>query len=313
MQALSQPPSTHRRPRPIGRVLFALSDDDRPTATLRRAAALAASLGAELSVVRVLDDPTGRDARGGRIDVLEAVRLVERTRRAMRSTTEWLSASTSSDVAPPHVALRVGDFVLEVTREATDVQAELVVIPPRRTKVGDLAATLARAASVPVLVGRDPAPGRLIVAATDLEDPELRVLRKAAEMGRATGAPLVAVHNVSPVSLVAGLGGAWPLDLTLSPEVARSRRSRLARASASVCPSAETVVATQVNAVEAIVREARDRRADLVIVGARPRSWMGRLVSEAVASHVVDRAEASVLVLPLDRAASERGRPHDSA
>ncbi|GAB4217020.1 MAG: hypothetical protein OHK0013_44150 [Sandaracinaceae bacterium] len=68
------------------------------------------------------------------------------------------------------------------------------------------------------------------------------------------------------------------------------------RVSARLQVEADAVVRAEPTATDAILREARAREGDLIVVGARPRRWFERLFARSVASQVVERAKRSVLV-----------------
>ena len=50
---------------------------------------------------------------------------------------------------------------------------------------------------------------------------------------------------------------------------------------------------------DAISIEARAQGADLIVVGARRRNWLQRVLREGVAAQVVEQAQCSVLVAPV--------------
>ena len=63
-----------------------------------------------------------------------------------------------------------------------------------------------------------------------------------------------------------------------------------------------SIVRKEFNPVEAILQEARVQDADLVVVGTRSKSWLARVLTGSVAARVVNRANRSVLVTPLELA-----------
>jgi nucleotide-binding universal stress UspA family protein len=195
-----------------------------------------------------------------------------------------------------HVA--TGEFVTEVAKHAFELGAQLIVVPPRK-RMGTVVTRLARAAALPVLVARTATAHQTIVAATDLRDGDYPVLRKAAELGARLRASVVAVHNVTPVSLFVNPESGWPVTLLRTAGAAAASELRLARVLSRLQLNAGSVLADAVNPVDAILREASARDADLVVVGTRPRSWFSHLAGGSVAAQVVDRACGSVLVSPL--------------
>ena len=157
--------------------------------------------------------------------------------------------------------------------------------------------SLAAAAAVPVLVAREATHDETILAATDLESDGYPVLRLAAQLGQQLDAPVVALHNVNPVSCV---GVAWPMIVLPAVPAVEARSARLSQVWANLSFGASAVIRDEFNPVDAILWEARKRDADLLVVGTRRRGWFDRLVTGSVAAQVVNRAKRSVLVTPLD-------------
>ena len=122
-----------------------------------------------------------------------------------------------------------------------------------------------------------------------MKDDDYWVLRQAVELGTRLEAPVVAVHNVSclPVAFDRRAPGA--------PASIPTQALRLVRATEQLESSMETVVATEVDPVDAILDQAQAHNADIIVVGARPR-W--RLPDRSVAAEVVDRSDRSVLIAP---------------
>ena len=309
-RALAQPRKLSRRPRPVAlavpsparpTVLFALFEDGRPTASLLRALALSRVLDAELHVVRVLPELSRVNALFPQNHVLDAVRTVELTLRANRSTREWLATCLGDDEAAiERFSIVHGNFLERVAGRAAELDAVLIIVPPREGRMGKTVTSLASTSGVPVLVAREATHDETIVAATDLESDGYPVLRRAAELGQQLDAPVIAVHNVNPVSVVVGLDMAWPFTVLHGEPIREARSARLSQISEKLPVDACAVIRNDVNPVDAILGEAREHDADLVVVGTRRRNWFDRLVAGSVAAQVVNRARRSVLVTPLD-------------
>jgi nucleotide-binding universal stress UspA family protein len=186
----------------------------------------------------------------------------------------------------------------------------MVALAPRKRRFGTLVTTLAHASGVPVVVLRPATSQHAIVAATNLEEVDYPVLRKAIELGEQLHERVIPVHNVTPLSVVVSPDSMLP-PITVWPGRGETevRRVRLAHAVDQLHIAARGLVANDVNPAEAILRVARVEDADVVIVGAHPRSWFGRLVSGSVAAQVVNRARRSVLVVPLEGAGSSLAAP----
>ena len=295
-----RPASSPRLASARSRILFVLFDTGRPTASLQRAFALSRVLDADLHVLRVLPETAHVHPLFPQCHIMDAVRSVERTLKAMRTTQEWVSEVLGdAEVAGCRVEVRNGAFLEQAAANAAEIGADLIVVPPREGRFGAMVTTLVRVSHVPVLVARAATSDEAIIAATNLEDAEYPVLRKAADLAAHLDARLVAVHNMTPASF--GLRSAVTRP---GEDAAETRRRRLARATKRLSVDTEAVMARLEDPVDAILREARDRDADMVVVGSHHRSWFDRLVSNDVATQVVNRARRSVLVTPLETAGS---------
>lgn len=304
-----------QRLRPSGAIkrdtlLLALANDELPSSSLLRAHALARVLEAELHILRVLPAPMHANTIFPQWNMLDAMRAIEHTLHAGRSTRVWLESVLAEDAARVETfVIAHGDYIEQVATRAAELAPKLIVMPAREERVGALVTSLVRATGTPVLVARDATHGESIVAATDLESVGYPVLRKAAELGRSLDAPLVAVHNLNPLAVVIGLELAWPMTVLPGDPLSDARGARLAELSSKLPGDAQAVVRQEVNPVDAILGEARERDADLVVVGTRQRGWFDRLICGSVAAQVVNRAQRSVLVTPLSGAGARTVAP----
>lgn len=282
-------------------VLFALFEDGCPTVSLLRAASLARLLDADLHVMRVLPELTRVSTLFPQNNLVDAVRTVERALHANRTTRAWLrSCLGESNLA--RFTITHGGFVKQVVERAADLDAVLIVVPPREAQMGNTITSLACTSGVPVLVAREATKDETIVAATDLESDGYPVLRCAALLGQRLDAPVIAVHNVNPMSVVVGVDMTWPLTVLQGDPVRQARSARLLQAADKLPVDARAVVRNEVNPADAILAEAREHDADMVVVGTRKHGWLERLFGGSVAAQVVNRAKRSVLVTPLDDA-----------
>lgn len=310
-QAAVQPPVDSDATRPLMslegaerpcRILVGLFGNGRPTMSVRRAQALTHVLGAELHVVRVLPDLTQVNPLFPQENASDALQAVRRMARADRTTRAWLADVLAEDLPEDRFRVVSGDFVQQVAARSVELDAMLIVVPPRGGAIGGSVTELARTASVPVLVARAPTSKDSIVAATDLQDDTFPVLRDAAELGTRLDASVIPVHNVNPISLLFGFAMTVPVAVLQGEGARAAQVQRLEEASRGVGLDTEGVVSREVNPVDAILTEARARDVDLIVVGTRPRSWFDRLVTGSVAAQVVNRARRSVLVTPVQGA-----------
>jgi nucleotide-binding universal stress UspA family protein len=304
-----RPPRPARRAGP--RLVLALLDADRPTPALRRALALARSLEGELHVLRVLPGLTHLEAFFFRNHERNAARAVQRTLRARRITQSWLRVTLGSADAIERLCIAHGEFVEQAAAYAASVDARMIIVSPRIRRLGRTATSLARAAQRPVLVAREHRGNHAILAATDLRTSGHPVLQGAAELGQRLRAKLVALHNVhvgGAAGLVPGVraegvmtigAGEWPS--VHQQGVLRSERlNQLTAAAAQLPIEADAVVLSEADAAHAILAQAGVQDPDCVVVGARQRTWLEGLAFRSVAREVVEQAQHSVLVVPLD-------------
>jgi nucleotide-binding universal stress UspA family protein len=279
--------------------VLGLFAEGNPTAGLLRASALCRVLGAELHVLRVLPDTTRVNALFPQNNLADASAGLAASERSDASTRAWLS-QTLHGPNTVEFELAHGDFVQQVAAYATRLDAKLIVVAPGVGRLGRTVTALAGSAGVPVLLARQATAEETIVAATDLESLGFPVLKQAAELGRRLQAPVVALHNASPASLVVGIDMVHPVAAVVRGPSEAKQAERLARATDQLQIEVDAVVRGALDPVEAILAEARAQDADLVVVGMRRRKWLGRWLAASVAAQIVDQARRSVLVTPLD-------------
>ncbi len=147
----------HAAPGTRARIVLVLPGAGSPTASLRRAAALARLQGSELCVLRVLPRLSGRgNAETPSNELFEAVRTVERILAEERTTRRWMSEVLADGAPPTTLRLRVGEVVEQVARYAAEVGAELIVVPSTARGGGSVVRDLVRATGLAVFVTRRP-------------------------------------------------------------------------------------------------------------------------------------------------------------
>ncbi|MEO8178773.1 MAG: universal stress protein [Deltaproteobacteria bacterium] len=300
-----RPARVRRRVGP--RIVLALFEQECSALGLQRTVSLARALDARVHVLRILPGLTRIQTLFSRRSVKRAVRAVQRTLSANRVTRSWLRDTPGAVDFVEHVAVAHGDFVEQTAAYAATVDAQLIIVTPRGRQLGETVTSLACAALTPVLVAHEQMAELNIVAATDLQNHDYPVLSRAAELARQLTASLVAVHNVTP-ERIGGGDINWTFSLPQSEAVYNARSHQLFRATERLPVDTKTIVLDKLNCVDAILGEADAQRADLVVVGTRRRGWLDGFVTGSVATQVVNRAQRSVLVLPLaDRHSSTPG------
>lgn len=282
-------PRTRGGPRSLtSGVLALLPEGGDPAPTLRRAMCLGRGLGVRLHLLRISFESAG-------LRSLLRASAGARLQRVVRASGPQQLSGTVAELLTERRHL-----VSQVARYSTELQADIIVLPPWRVGLGRLVTSLACRSGAAVLVAREPAASDTILAATDLESPSYPVLRTASEIGCSLDARLVAVHNVNPCCVFVGAGSSWPDVLLLPADPGRAARiEHLDWACETLPARAQPVIRDEVSIVNAILDEAQVQDADLVVVGARERGWWQRPFSGAAAARVVDRARHSVLVTPI--------------
>jgi len=147
---------------------------------------------------------------------------------------------------------------------------------------------------------------RRILFASDFSAASLPALAAAEDLAKALKAELLFVHALTPIVAV---GGIYPpyVDLagleTAGRATARTQLDRL-QAAARKRGLRATTVLTKGYAADQIVRLARARKADLVVMGTHGLTGISRLVMGSVAMRVVASAACPVMTVRARRARS---------
>jgi nucleotide-binding universal stress UspA family protein len=131
-----------------------------------------------------------------------------------------------------------------------------------------------------------------IVVAYDASDSARAALERAGDLAQAFGAKLIAL-SVAPIMLGAGTGGTDPTD---PPE---RRAEQLEEAHSRLKArgvQAETVVAVGLPD-ESIIELAKERDADVIVIGSRQVGLVARLFGQSVSEGVVRNAPCDVYVV----------------
>jgi len=283
------------------RILFAFEKPRFPTVSLRRTLALAKRLDGDLYILRLVS----AISRVGSRDTNPSAQDVTATR-------EWVSETLGERFSEPRLEVRTGAFVEQTASHALQLGAALIAMPPGVGGLGTTVTQLAELSRVPVFVARATRSHGPIIAATDLEDGEYPVLRRATELAAQLDVSVVAVHNLTHIKLMTGPSATWTMTAPPNSELRELYRQKLVRASKRLHAHAATVVAIEDSPVDAILREARSRNADVVVVGTH-RSWFARVIGASVAAQVVNQARRSVLVTPLEASAWPMTAPPERA
>jgi len=277
----------------------------------RWAAELAVALSTRVVVVRhVTTRPLRANPFFPQRHVADGLSNTRAALRVMEARVRWQRRFTSGTAATMVSLESTGLSALSEALRGLDPQ--VIVLPASRHWAGDNVARLSLEMNVPVLVGRRRRGHAPVVAASNLMDTRLPVLRQAAGIAGALGRSVTFVHNVEPMVLGWVGDGLTPFVLpAFEPRVADHQVERLE--SAANEHDAGVTVTCQSDPVGGILAAARRAHADLIVVGAdSSRDFLSRRVT----ARVVADPTSSVLVVPLrsDAPASsaETPRPQGS-
>jgi nucleotide-binding universal stress UspA family protein len=227
---------------------------------------------------------------------------VGQTAAIVRRTWRWCNSKLLKPLPQEHIFVREGTLARVAISVAQQIEASAVVVSGADTASGADIMTIVAEAKVPVLVSRKAQPSESIVAATDLLNESVPVLRRGVQLSTATDNEITFVHNVEPrpqyfVGTVDR--GGFVIELPPEPERVKLKEDRLRKIAAELGSDINTVIANKEDTANAILAVARRNQADLVVVGRHHRTWIERVFGENVAAAVVERAERSVLVVPI--------------
>ncbi|HEV2765242.1 MAG TPA: universal stress protein [Pyrinomonadaceae bacterium] len=142
---------------------------------------------------------------------------------------------------------------------------------------------------------------RTILLPTDFSECARHALPAAASLARLTGARIVCLHVVEPMVPTVGFTPiAEPLPMTDISEQLEDSATRelpkLARCEECAGLDVEDLIARGEAASE-IVRVARERGADLIVISSHGRTGLGRMLFGSTAESVVRHAHCPVLVV----------------
>ena len=141
---------------------------------------------------------------------------------------------------------------------------------------------------------------RRILHPSDFSTASNAALRKAIELTKASRGQLLIAHVISPVVPVAGEGYISP---KVYDEIAASNRAWAQRRLAKLLAQAKKAGARASGALlegiahEQIIRFARSKRVDTVVMGTHGRSGLAKLFLGSVAGRVVSGATCPVLTV----------------
>jgi nucleotide-binding universal stress UspA family protein len=139
---------------------------------------------------------------------------------------------------------------------------------------------------------------RRVLVASDFSPASRAAFKKAVELARALRAELVVTHALVPIVPVTGLYNRvdWAAVEKAAGDAAQVELERLASAVRKARVRVATVL-TRGYAADAIVRTAKARKADLIVMGTHGRTGLSRLVMGSVATRVMTGASCPVMTV----------------
>ena len=287
------------RPSPFapGPVLAALDLGEGTGEVARQADALARRLEAPLLACHVLPE------------VLQVRTLFPHLREGDRPAAEALAREAADEVARRvrestgrgpedfRVVVESGSPHAGILRLAEKERAAVTVVGH-----GRVAERVVRTVCCAALVAR-PSPAGSVLAATDFSDPAFPAVAAGAFEAERRGVGFAVMHSVdvAPTAAIAPLAGYAMLPVmtdderrTVRASILESLAGCLSRVGAAGAP-----IATEGEAVAAILETARGLPAELVVLGTHGRTGLSRLALGSVAEGVLHAAPCSVLVVRL--------------
>jgi nucleotide-binding universal stress UspA family protein len=273
------------------RILCATDLSPRSQHAVTRAALLANQLGAQLTLLHVIDVAQGMHrAASARDEVTQQFALTR--------------LDVSGDV---RVMLRAGNSAETIAAVAKEIEADIVILGAQRRRplaplIGATAERVIASAGRPALiVNRSPrARYGAVVIAAELSDAFSRVVRIASSLKFLDAESVSVVHGFESPSRGSLYAVGFDLHAAQRNLEAWERAARARLLSdldaAGVESSRFRIVFQQARPIRAIQRVVRSVQPDLLIVGTKDRSMFNRRVRGSVANDALRDAECDVLV-----------------
>lgn len=289
-------------------ILFA-TDGSQGSATAEAYAyALAQSWGASLTVMNVLEFPSGLDPESS----VNRLYLAELMRQATRELVDVKERALKHGISA-ETKIATGIPSEEVVAAATNEHPELIVVGTRgktglaHVLLGSTAERIIRSAPCPVLAVQDEVPGddgvdrrpptlKRILVPVDFSDCSLDALEYGVLVAQRCKASITIVHVMEPVS--------YGLDFTL-PHVAKREQIRtelteklakLVSALADAGVSSDFALSGGLP-TDAILDKARAQSTDVIVMGTHGRRGLSHLLFGSVAEAVLRKALCPVLTV----------------
>jgi nucleotide-binding universal stress UspA family protein len=232
--------------------------------------------------------------------------------QALGDTRRDLAAKLRGVVAPTvlkSLDVRAGRAARVLADSVARRRAGLVVLGGKRhgtlarTVRGSTAHYLARALDIPMLVTAAGPTLRRVLVAVDLSSATGRTLATGVALARALGARVRVLHVLEPIRYAYVVLRAPDMNAFLE----RSRATLTRTAARFGIPVSDTIVRRGA-ATDTIVAEAKEWRADLIVVGSQGKGFVDRMLIGSTTESLLARLPASLLVVPVARRKRARAR-----
>jgi nucleotide-binding universal stress UspA family protein len=230
-------------------------------------------------------------------------------RRAVAAHARSQVAEALAGKVPPTVLdemiVRLGSPAVVLQQAVAEVDAEFVVLGGKHHSTlgrwlgGSTSLNVARTTDVPVLVTAGaPTAIRRVLVAVDLSGAARPTLAAAERYAALFGAELRALSVFEPLPAIPEVGPAY--DTTQYYAMSEELLNR------DIWPVIRTKGVERVvrygTAVETILREATDWKADLLVVGSHGKGWAARVLVGSVTERLLNHLPTSLIVVPVSAA-----------
>lgn len=287
---------------PIRSILVATDLTEGSDELVRTAAEFAAVAGAELNIVHALE---GISSLAGGRDVLTVQRTIHEKSRMLHDQ----AIRNIDPVVKLNLVRAAPGSPDEVIRSAAkDAAADLIILGAHENRgiadryLGSTAERVLKHASVPCLLINGPLhlPIRRVVVPTDQSEPAHQgldaALHWAAHLGGHRAAAVSLVH-VLDADIDAQMVPWLPLEIRKQVEQAANEAKRRTKVSVEVGID----LIEGADPTEALVGYAREKAADLIVMGTQSDGILIRALLRSVSSAMVRRAPTPILVVPKQR------------
>lgn len=279
-------------------ILLATDFSERSDRALRRAVLLARESGARIHLTHVVDDD--RPRRIVDRDTADARTLLEELAHSLK-TVDGVSCNTQILQADPFAGIE---------EAVSDVNPDLLILGPHRRRIlrdefiGTTAERSIRAVSCPVLMANGPpvGPYKQVLLTTDLSDSARAALQRFEQLNMGMEYGLTALHAFDAPALRLTMTDSLPRENqdAYLHKLRTQARHNLVNHLPTFNGRQATLIARHIEASVAheILTTANDLNADLIVVSARGKRRVARILTGSVTEQVLQSACVDVLAIP---------------